>query len=197
MSSEASQHSKNVSNPFVNFELEKVLSQSDRNKFMALLGRYECRCNGMHHSGPASSVICLTGGAINPIRGSYCFRDDHSILPMSKICWPPAQAPSWIFIMMFTPRHAESFSDMRRSVSLSFGSMLCHLQYSSTITPKQGTITVDTIYPATEKHISKHTTQNFVMVSLHTKQRRVHLPASAYERSFHATAVHGTADSSA
>ena len=45
-------------------------------------------------------------------------------------------------------------------------STLYRLQYSSTITPKQGTITVDTIYPATEKHISKHSAQNFVMVSV-------------------------------
>lgn len=44
MSAEASKHASNVPNPFVNFELEKVLSQSDRNKFIALLGRYESVC---------------------------------------------------------------------------------------------------------------------------------------------------------
>lgn len=40
MSSEAIEHASNPSNPFVNFELEKVLSENDRTKYMALLGRY-------------------------------------------------------------------------------------------------------------------------------------------------------------
>ena len=44
----------------------------------------------------------------------------------------------------------------------------CHsLQYTSTLAPDQGAITVDTIYPASEKHINKHTTQKFLMVSRH------------------------------
>lgn len=42
---------------------------------------------------------------------------------------------------------------------------LDRLQYTSTLAPDQGAITVDTIYPASEKHISKHTSQKFLMVS--------------------------------
>lgn len=38
------------------------------------------------------------------------------------------------------------------------------LQYTSLLAPEQGAITVDTIYPATSKHISKHSTQKFFMV---------------------------------
>ena len=104
----------------------------------------------------------LLGGIISPTRGSYCFRDARSILLVSKRCWPQAQAPSWSFKTMFMPRHAEHLS---RSVLPSCSSLLGHLQYSSTVTPQQGTITIDTIYPATEKHISKHSSQNFIMVS--------------------------------
>lgn len=59
MSSEAAKHASNVSNPFMNFELEKVLSQSDRNKFIALLGRYDSVCKGMCHSVTAVSIICV------------------------------------------------------------------------------------------------------------------------------------------
>ena len=46
------------------------------------------------------------------------------------------------------------------------------MQCASAVTAKHGTITVDTIYPATEKHISKHSVQKFVMVSqlLHAQQ---------------------------
>ena len=54
----------------------------------------------------------------------------------------------------------------------------CHsLQYTSTLAPDQGAITVDTIYPASEKHIRKHTTQKFLMVSRHQSKackRRKH-----------------------
>ena len=54
-----------------------------------------------------------------------------------------------------------------QSVSPSCSSLpLCHLQYASMVAPEQATITVDTIYPATEKHVSKHSTQKFVMVSM-------------------------------
>lgn len=44
--------------------------------------------------------------------------------------------------------------------------LLCHMQYASMVAPEQATITVDAIYPATEKHISKHSTQKFMMVSM-------------------------------
>ncbi len=57
-----------------------------------------------------------------------------------------------------------------RSFWQTFVTMLdqCHsLQYTSTLAPDQGAITVDTIYPASEKHIRKHTTQTFLMVSRH------------------------------
>jgi len=40
------------------------------------------------------------------------------------------------------------------------------LQYTSKLAPEQGAIIVDTIYPASAKHVSKHTTQKFVMVSV-------------------------------
>ena len=114
---------------------------------------------------------------ISPTRGSFCFHDGHSNLPVSSRCWPPAPAPSWSSKMMFTPRHAEQMSDACRCVSSSCGSVLCCLQYSSTITPEQGRITVDTIYPATEKHVSKHSAQSFIMVSVSLR-----MPASASER---------------
>ena len=42
----------------------------------------------------------------------------------------------------------------------------CYVQYASVISSEQGKITVDTIYPATDKHISKHSAQTFVMVSV-------------------------------
>ena len=55
----------------------------------------------------------------------------------------------------------------------------CHeLQYTSTLAPDQGAITVDTIYPASEKHIRKHTMQKFLMVSRHqfkACKRRKHI----------------------
>ena len=111
------------------------------------------------------SPMPVVGGMISPTRESFCCHDDHSILPMSNRCWPPALAPSWSPKTTFMPRHAEHLNDVCRSVSSSCGSMLCRLQYSSTVTPEQGTVTVDTIYPATEKHISKHSAQNFIMVS--------------------------------
>ena len=58
---------------------------------------------------------------------------------------------------------------------------LDRLQYTSTLAPDQGAITVDTIYPASEKHISKHTSQKFLMVSrLHSciKSKEVALCAN-------------------
>lgn len=47
--------------------------------------------------------------------------------------------------------------------------------------PQHSTITIDTIYPASEKHISKHTPQSYVMVSkLDAKLQCVRLyPASS------------------
>ena len=45
MSAEKTQHARNACKPFVEFQLEKVLGQSDRTKVMALLGRYEYETN--------------------------------------------------------------------------------------------------------------------------------------------------------
>ena len=39
------------------------------------------------------------------------------------------------------------------------------VQYTSMLAPAHGAITVDIIYPASEKHISKYSMQKFVMVS--------------------------------
>ena len=45
-----------------------------------------------------------------------------------------------------------------------------HAQYSATVPPEAGRINIDVTYPATEKHISKATEQDYFMVNRHRSQ---------------------------
>ncbi|KAL3145883.1 hypothetical protein ABBQ38_015253 [Trebouxia sp. C0009 RCD-2024] len=119
MSCEALEHAASCVNPFANFEVEKVLSESDRTKYMALLGRWRGK--------PDKGIILLSRRPFDSTK----VQDMLATSPSSELLFK---------------------NDI-------------YAKYASMVAPEQATITVDTIYPATEKHISKHSTQKFIMVA--------------------------------
>lgn len=111
--------SAQVTDPFKGFEIERVLSDSDRTKTMAVLGRWDAK--------PAMAVLLLS------------------------------RRP-------FHQSGVQAMLDSSPKSDLQFQNDI-YAKYTSTLTPDQGAITVDTIYPASEKHIRKHTAQKFLMVT--------------------------------
>lgn len=99
--------------------MDKILSESDRTKSMAVLGR-------------------------------YADKPDKAVLLLSR--------------RSFEPSAVQRLLETSPTSELQFHNDI-YAKYISTLAPEQGAITVDTIYPATDKHISKHTTQKFVMVA--------------------------------
>ena len=107
MSSEASEHGVSPPNPFANFELEKVLSESDRTKYMALLGRYVV-CPARHARVSSTPVPePIAGGMVSQTRGSYCFPGGHSTLRRFNTCWPPAPVLSCNFRTIYMRKYAK------------------------------------------------------------------------------------------
>ncbi|DBB03654.1 TPA: hypothetical protein ACH3X3_010981 [Trebouxia sp. C0006] len=108
-----------AADPFKGFEIERVLSDSDRTKSMAVLGRWSAK--------PEKAVLLLS------------------------------RKP-------FHQSGVQAMLDSSPKSELQFRNDI-YAKYTSTLAPDQGAITVDTIYPASEKHIRKHTTQKFLMVT--------------------------------
>ncbi|DBA68691.1 TPA: hypothetical protein ACH3X2_013485 [Trebouxia sp. C0005] len=113
--------SAQAADPFKGFEIERVLSDSDRTKTMAVLGRYTAK--------PEKAVLLLS------------------------------RRP-------FHQSGVQAMLDSSPKSVLQFQNDI-YAKYTSTLAPDQGAITVDTIYPASEKHIRKHTMQKFLMVNRH------------------------------
>ncbi|DBB15780.1 TPA: hypothetical protein ACH3X3_003981 [Trebouxia sp. C0006] len=104
---------------FNGFQVEKVLGESDRTKFVAVLGRWTSK--------PDQAVVLLS-------RRPFDTAGVQGLLETSL----------------------ESELLFQNDV---------YSKYTSMLAPAHGAITVDIIYPASEKHISKYSMQKFVMVA--------------------------------
>lgn len=160
--------SAQAADPFKGFEIERVLSDSDRTKTMAVLGR--CIFSAWHLLHPLASVP----GAC--VMHRYTAKPEKAVLLLSR---RPFHQSGVQAMLDSSPKSVLQFqNDIYAKVQTYISTLYpanfcdnsrhCHsLQYTSTLAPDQGAITVDTIYPASEKHIRKHTMQKFLMVNRH------------------------------
>jgi hypothetical protein len=174
--------SAQAADPFKGFEIERVLSDSDRTKTMAVLGR--CAFLALHLLYPLAYVL----GA--RLLHRWSAKPEKAVLLLSR---RPFHQSGVQAMLDSSPNSELQFQNDIYAKVQTYISMLflanflqtmtmldqCHeLQYTSTLAPDQGAITVDTIYPASEKHIRKHTMQKFLMVSRHqfkACKRRKHI----------------------